>query len=469
MNSESQQRVDWGTLWRSGTLLTFCVISLGIFLHAGIETMISTIMAAMVREIGGVQLVGWSFAIYEVGAIVAGAAMGRLSLQYTAAIAMTGSAAVYSAGCLVAALAPSMPVLLFGRLIEGLGGGGLVAMAFVATERLFPRGIWPQLFSILSVVWGVAAFAGPLIGSVWVEFASWRWAFAAFAIAGALMAPVFAFVLREQQSGRTAVRDDAAKFPAVPLLCLAASVMMIAAAGLEMSVVFSAPILLSGLAGLAIFFRLDAFRPASRMFPAHPFRTSTTLGCGMVMVGGLAVSTVSFTVYGPLLLASLHGFSPLLTGYIIASESVSWSILSILVANAPPNREKLIITAGAAMIGTGVAGLAFAIPAGSIPAILACALLQGGGFGIAWPFAIRRIVEAAPAAERTIAASAAPTLQRMGYAVGAALAGIIANTAGFSSGFTRDAAASAAPVLFLAFVPLAGAGVYAAFRLTRDS
>ena len=107
-------------------------------------------------------------------------------------------------------------------------------------------------------------------------------------------------------------------------------------------------------------------------------------------------------------------------------------------------REPLIMTGGALMIAGGIAGFAYAVPAGSIPAILFCALLQGGGFGIVWPFASRRIIAAAREGERDIAASAFSTLQRMGYAIGAALAGIIANANGFSGGFTREAAASAA-------------------------
>ena len=85
------------------------------------------------------------------------------------------------------------------------------------------------------------------------------------------------------------------------------------------------------------------------------------------------------------------------------------------------------------MIAAGIAGFAYAMPLGSIPLILACAMLQGGGFGIAWPFVTRVIVAVADPAESTIASSAVPTMQRIGYAVGAALCGIIANASGFSA------------------------------------
>jgi MFS family permease len=99
--------------------------------------------------------------------------------------------------------------------------------------------------------------------------------------------------------------------------------------------------------------------------------------------------------------------------------------------------------------------------------ILFFTTLQGGGFGILWPFANRRVIEAAPLHERELAASAFSTLQRMGYAVGSATAGIIANANGFSGGFTKVAASTAAAPLFLYFIPIALIGCFAAFRLTR--
>ena len=87
------------------------------------------------------------------------------------------------------------------------------------------------------------------------------------------------------------------------------------------------------------------------------------------------------------------------------------------------------------------------------------------GEAFAWPFLTRVIVASAPVYEQTIASAAVPTMQRIGYAVGAALAGIIANASGFSEGLNRDAAASVAGWLFLAFVPLGIVGCLAAIKI----
>jgi len=465
------QRVDWRALWASGDLFRFCFVSLGVLLHATNETMIATVMPAMVGDLSGVELVGWSLAVYELGAISAGAAAGRLVSYLPLRTNMVVAALFYAAGALICALSPSMPIFLLGRVVEGIGGGALVSLAFVSVERLFRPAIWPQLFAIMSAVWGVAAFAGPLLGALAAEHLSWRWAFSIFSIAGFAMAGACMIVLTgtatkvEKRSGEA----PPPPFPFVPLACLAIAVVLIASAGVSIELMRSSILLGLGIAGLALFFRLDARMPEARLFPSRLFDWRGKVGSGMTMIAAFSVATCSFAIYGPLILTSLHGMSVLTAGYIIAAESIAWSVLSILVANAPPHRERAIIVAGAIMIAVGIAGFAYTVPAGSIPLTLLCAVLQGGGFGIAWPFVTRIIVSHAPDGERTIASGAVPTMQRIGYAVGAATCGIVANASGFSEGLSGATAAGVAKWLFLAFVPLAVLGVLAAVANSKPA
>jgi MFS family permease len=470
MTYTEAERVDWRALWASGDLARFCFISLGILLHATNETMVATVMPAMVGDLSGVELVGWSLAVYEIGAITAGAAAGRMVSYVPLRTNMMAAALLYAAGALICAMAPSMPVFLAGRVVEGLGGGALVSLAFVSVERLFPRNIWPQLFGVMSAIWGVAAFSGPLIGALLSQYFSWRWAFGLFVFGGLAMAIACYAVLRSPEA-TTRKADGAAlpPFPFAALACLAASVLLIALAGVDIEMLRSSLFLASGLAGLALFFLLDAKKPRSRLFPTRPFDPRSAVGSGMIMVFAFSVATCSFALYAPLILTTLHDIPLLTTGYIIAAESISWSILSILVANAPPRSERTIIIGGALMIAAGIAGFAHAVPLGSVPLILFCAVLQGGGFGIAWPFVTRVIVATADPAESTVASSGVPTMQRIGYAVGAAMTGIIANAVGFSEGLSAETSAGVASWIFLAFLPLGLIGCLAAVKLTHDS
>src|SRR4030095_13431205 len=117
VSETATERVDWRALWAGGDLFRFCFISCGILLHATNETMVATIMPAMVGDLSGIELVGWSLAVYELGAITAGAAIGRPISYVTLKTSMIAAALIYALGALTCASATAMPVLLAGRLV----------------------------------------------------------------------------------------------------------------------------------------------------------------------------------------------------------------------------------------------------------------------------------------------------------------------------------------------------------------
>ena len=64
----------WGDLWRSGLFGRFVLLCLGVWLHAADSLVTATIVPAIVEDIGGIAYVGWTIALYQIGALVAGAA-----------------------------------------------------------------------------------------------------------------------------------------------------------------------------------------------------------------------------------------------------------------------------------------------------------------------------------------------------------------------------------------------------------
>ncbi len=120
------------------------------------------------------------------------------------------------------------------------------------------------------------------------------------------------------------------------------------------------------------------------------------------------------------------------------------------------------------MVVTGAAALALAVPAGSLPGIVACLLLQGAGMGLCWPAIVQRSVRCADATEGTLAAAAPGTIQRIGFAVGAAATGIAANLAGLGDGVSPEAARAAGFWVFAAFIPLLALALAAAWRFTAE-
>ena len=75
------------------------------------------------------------------------------------------------------------------------------------------------------------------------------------------------------------------------------------------------------------------------MFPSNPFNIKTTLGAGMTLVITASIATMSFLVYGTFILETLFGVTPLIAGYIVALESVSWGITAVLISGASESKE----------------------------------------------------------------------------------------------------------------------------------
>ena len=83
-----------------------------------------------------------------------------------------------------------MLVLLGGRTVQGIGGGALVALVFIAQDRFFPNRLVLRIVACLSVVWMASALCGPLIGGAFATAGLWRLAFWSFAVLSLLLAAV---------------------------------------------------------------------------------------------------------------------------------------------------------------------------------------------------------------------------------------------------------------------------------------
>ena len=313
-------------------------------------------------------------------------------------------------------------------------------------------------------MWGVSALVGPLVGGALASIGLWRGAFWAFAAQGLVLAMLTPVLVAPPPTERT-VREV---LPGRQLLMLSVGVLAFSLAGVQGDVRLMVALGLLGLATLWAVLRIEA-RAAQRLFPPTPFDATDAWGPGYLVVLTLATATVSFTVYGPLLMVTLFGVLPVTAGFILAIESVAWTLAAIAVARAPVEREAILIRCGVITITAGVVGLALTMPIGPAWALVPWAILQGAGFGLCWASLLRRIVAAVPAAERERASSAMPTLQMIGYAIGAAAGGMVANGLGLVDGAPEAVVRSVAFWVFAAFLPLALVGVRAAWRFSAST
>lgn len=455
-------QASWRALRLTGAMGQFLLLCLGVWLHAADSLVTATLVPSIVYEVGGIAYVGWTISLYQIGAIVAGAATAVLCQRIGVRRVFCIAALVYGLGCVIAALAPAMAPVLLARFVQGAGGGMLISLSYVAIQQSFPEHLWSRLFGIEAAVWAAGSLLGPMIGGLFANFGLWRGAFWFFAIQAGLLW-VLVLVLFPERKVHSGPRQA---WPLLPLVFLTAATLLIAQAGVIDRAAMSVLACLAGLVLLYFAAKLDG-RGGSRLFPARLLDLQGPIGSGLAMIFAFSLATTGFWTYGPLILRIMFGIEPLVSGYMLAGEALAWSFATLLVSAAPLSAGRTLIRLGAGLVAVGAAGFTITVPAGSLIGMVVCALLQGLGFGFFWPSAMQRIVSFADPDEQALAAAAPGTVQRIGYAVGAAAVGIAANMSGLAEGASVATAAMAGFWVFAGFIPVLLFGLVAAWSFTR--
>jgi EmrB/QacA subfamily drug resistance transporter len=165
---------------------------LALFLSALDQTIVATALATIGRTYGDVETLAWVVTAYLLAATAVTPLYGKLSDIHGRRPVLLAGIAIFVAGSVACALAPSMPALIAARAVQGLGGGGLIALAqTIVGDAVSPRerGRYQGYFA---AVFATASIAGPVLGGVFAEHLHWTLIFwinlpiglAAFVITG---------------------------------------------------------------------------------------------------------------------------------------------------------------------------------------------------------------------------------------------------------------------------------------------
>ena len=139
------------------TVAMFCLIAFVAF-----EAMaVATVMPTVARDLDGLDLYALAFAAPLASGVVGMVAAGMWSDRTGPVVPLLASMALFSLGLLVCGLAPSMEVLLVGRVLQGLGGGALTVGLYVVVGLVFPAALRPAIFASFAAAWVLPALFGP--------------------------------------------------------------------------------------------------------------------------------------------------------------------------------------------------------------------------------------------------------------------------------------------------------------------
>jgi predicted MFS family arabinose efflux permease len=455
MSATTTPDTSWRELLSRQYLPKLITMALALWLHASNSMLTATTMPSAIDEIGGLNLISWTFALYLAGSISAAASISLVVANLGLKATMIRAALLFSLGCVVVATAPNMPVLLVGRVLQGLGGGGLIALVYVSQDRFFPNHLVPRTVALLSSVWMVASFSGPVIGGAFATVGEWRLAYWAFAAQGLLLVPAVRFLLK---SGEPELSLAAEPIPIIRLLLLSAAILLVSISGAWYHPWLSPLLIGLGCLALLLFVLRDRQAKHGRMLPAEVADFSHAIGNGIVGTLLLCISIMSFLVYGPLILIELYGLTPLQAGFVVLLESLAWGSAAIIFSGVRHETEPRLIRIGAFLVLLGLVVMAVVFPRGWLWAVVFAVVLLNGGFGMMWGFIIKRIIAAAAPDDRDRTSSLLPITQQTGFALGAALSGLIANGLGLGDTPGLPEFRQVAFWMFAGFVPLACLG-----------
>ncbi len=255
------------------------------------------------------------------------------------------------------------------------------------------------------------------------------------------------------------------RFPVARLMLLSAGVVCVAYAGLEIVALRTTAFLAIGLGTIGLFVLIDSRRGANRLLPGNILNLRQPVNAALLLILMLHCGTSGMITYGPILLITIHGTPPIVAGFVLASISIAWTLSAIAVSGAAERHDSNFIAFGAILAAVSVCGLLYSVPQGPVWLVFVFAALEGLGQGASRAFIIRRAVIIVRDEDRERITAAMPTVARLGYALGAAVCGLLANAAGFSLEMQANQAAAVARYVFAGSLPFALLAVAAMIAL----
>jgi MFS family permease len=450
---------SWRELLGRDRLRTSTLLAGGVALYATNEFLTISLLPSTVADIGGQKFYAWVVAVYLVGSVVAATTVNPLLMRCGPRASYLLTLALFGAGTVGCAVAPTMELLLVARTVQGAAGGMLAGLGYAVINAALPNWLWTRASALVSAMWGVSVIIGPAMGGVFAQFGVWRWAFGSLAIATLGMAALVPGALpSREQSGLAPATIT--RIPVRSLLLLGLAALAISLAGVQRTVFVTAGLLALGVALIGCFLVVDR-RARAAVLPRAAFGPGPLKW--MYISVGLLMAATMVDMYVPLFGQRLAHMTPLAAGFLGAVLAVGWTLSEIVSASV--NRAHLVVRMVAVSpvimaIGLGLAALTIDDgPTWPVVVVWVVALFVAGtGVGIAWPHLSAWIMGAVDdPVEGGAAAAAINTVQLISGAFGAGLAGVVVN-------MVQGGDLAAARWLFAVFAALAAIGVVATFR-----
>lgn len=348
-------------------------------------TAVSTALPTIAGELGGIDQLPWVLTAYLLGSVAATPLYGKLSDLYGRRALTEAALIIFVVTSVMAAASQSMWQLILSRGLQGIGGGGLMAMGFIVIGDIFSPRERGKYMAYYTMNFTFSALVGPVIGGVFVDVASWRWIF----LINIPLGIVALAVIHRNLTFELPPREHVLDFVGAGVLVMSVTALIFGLALGGDTYAWTSPLILALLATAAVgaigFVRWELHAPEP-LLPMRLFSNPTF----RIMIAGNAIygfAGMGMLAFFPLFFQVSLGESATRAGLILATMSVAVSIGSYVagrVTTGTGKYRRLVRTAPLLSLVSLVSFTFLDVDSSATSAIPFLAIL-GFSIGVAFP------------------------------------------------------------------------------------
>ncbi|MDQ0850406.1 EmrB/QacA subfamily drug resistance transporter [Arthrobacter sp. B3I9] len=404
-------------------VLLFVGLMLSMLLAALNQTVLSTALPTIVGELHGVNDMLWVITAFILASTVTMPIYGKLGDLMGRKALLMAAIVLFMIGSVVGALANDMGMLITARVIQGLGGGGLMILSQAVIADVIPPRERGKYMGMMGGVFAIASVAGPLLGGWFTEGPGWRWVFwiniplGLLALAGAVF-----FLKLPRHSGKP--RLD---LGGMVLLAIATTCLVLFATWGGSKYEWSDPIILALIAGTvlsAVAFVLVERRTAEPIIPLHLFKD---LNFNLATVAGLFIGVAMFGAIGylPTYLQMAFSVNATESGLLMIPMMGALLVASVVSGQlvSRTGRYKWMPIAGGVLVAVALVLLSTLKPGSPLWEICAYLAVMGLGLGLSMQIMVLIVQNSFPLREVGTATASNNFFRQIGATLGSAVVG----------------------------------------------
>ena len=407
-------------------LAIYGAIMVALLLAALDQTIVATALPAIVDDLGGLTSYSWVITAYILATTVTVPLYGKLGDIYGRRPLYLFAISIFLVGSALCGLAQSLTELIAFRIVQGLGAGGLFALAHATIGVIIPPRERGRYQGLLGSTFVAGSIIGPALGGVLVDSASWRWCFYVNLPVGAVALAVIAVAIPR----RLQRRDHYLDIPGAALLAGGTSTLLLGLVwGRDHG--WGSLRVLGSLAAAAVLLAVFAYVERRAPEPILPFDLlkRRTVAAGTAAIGLSAMAMVGTIAFVPLFVQGVIGTSATASGVVLTPFMLGAVTASAISGQwiSHSGRYRPNALAGPVVLGTGLLLLSRMNTGTTNAEAAAYMVVAGVGLGLMMQVFVVAVQNVVPLRAMGSATALTQFSRSIGATLGVTLMGVIIN------------------------------------------